>query len=291
MEKHGWRYDRAVHNYLYFRFYYPYVRIVYRAARFAATYFFWFKPLNPVIRMAFNRYHCKVLSGDNIRKILTLEEDMSVISESNKKIIPFKYAYKILFRGHDYIAVVDCPCKKTLKASPDTINSCICVGKGTAYFWVDHLAKKYNARRITQEEALDIIRRFRKMGYVTQAFFKVATGGSTGVICNCHPDTCVALKVNQLAEKFGSGLKMSVESGYAVSRDPSKCRKCGTCAETCHFSAVSMPGDVWNYDGKSCMGCELCVEHCPEGALALYRDQDKVYPLDIELARSGWLEK
>jgi hypothetical protein len=29
MAKHGWRYDRAIHNYIYFVFYYPYVAFVY----------------------------------------------------------------------------------------------------------------------------------------------------------------------------------------------------------------------------------------------------------------------
>ena len=27
MKKHGWRFDRAIHNYLYFAWYYPYVKV------------------------------------------------------------------------------------------------------------------------------------------------------------------------------------------------------------------------------------------------------------------------
>jgi len=30
------------------------------------------------------------------------------------------------------------------------------------------------------------------------------------------------------------------------------------------------------------MGCELCVEHCPECALALEIDPDKPLPLDLD---------
>jgi len=29
-KKHGWRLDRTLHNYIYYRFYYPYVKVLYR---------------------------------------------------------------------------------------------------------------------------------------------------------------------------------------------------------------------------------------------------------------------
>ncbi len=74
--------------------------------------------------MALARYHAKIISGERRRKrLLTLNEDISAISEKNKKIVPFKYAYKILFRNPEFIAVMDCPCKKTLNAPARTINS------------------------------------------------------------------------------------------------------------------------------------------------------------------------
>ncbi len=57
----------------------------------------------------------------------------------------------------------------------------ICVGEATARFWVERLERSTMPEDIG-EEALSIVRRFR--GWVTlHRFFKVATGGSTGVIC------------------------------------------------------------------------------------------------------------
>jgi len=38
MAKHGWRYDRATHNYLYFVFYYPYVATLYYLFKYLAKY-------------------------------------------------------------------------------------------------------------------------------------------------------------------------------------------------------------------------------------------------------------
>ena len=119
----------------------------------------------------------------------------------NKRIVPFKYAHKILFTDPEFIVVMDCPCKKALGDKEENINSCLFVGSGTGKFWLDR-CKKYHPRRVTQQEALDLIKTFRKKGYITQAFFKVATGGSTGVICNCHPDTCVALEATALTRKI-----------------------------------------------------------------------------------------
>lgn len=291
MAKHGWRYDRAIHNYLYFVFYYPYVRFVYYLFKYLSKYLSWCTPLKPIVRMALNRYHAKILSGSDVTKIVTLNENVSAISEKNKKIVPFKYAYKILFTNPQYIAVVDCPCKKTLNAPPDTINSCLCVGSGTAAFWVDSLSEKYNARKISQQEALDMIRHYRKLGYVNQAFFKVATGGSTGVICNCHPDTCVSLQATKFAKKFDKTFTQSADSGYSVKQDAAKCKKCGTCATVCHFDAITVvPEKSWSYKNENCTGCELCVEHCPDRILSLYQDPSKPVPLDIDLVKAEFVQ-
>ncbi len=283
--KHGWRLDRAAHNYLYFVYYYPYVRTLYRLFRFLAARFAWLGPLRPIIRMAFDRYHAKFLSGGDARKILTLNADLRVVGEANRDIVPYRYAHSVIFENPGYIAVMDCPCKKTLGAPADTLNSCICVGEATARFWVERLGAKYNARRISPEEALSIVDRFRRMGYVTQAFFKVATGGSTGVICNCHPDTCVSLKATGFARRFDPELSMAADAGYAVRRDALRCRRCGACAAACHFGAIRPAGIEWTLDRSRCTGCGLCVEHCPENALSLYIDPEKPLPLDVDLVR------
>jgi hypothetical protein len=49
MARHGWRIDRAVHNYVYYAFYHPYVRAVYHTFRFLERYFTWFTPLRPIV--------------------------------------------------------------------------------------------------------------------------------------------------------------------------------------------------------------------------------------------------
>ena len=83
-----------------------------------------------------------------------------------------------------------------------------------------------------------IVRRYRKKGHITQAFFKVATGGSTGVICNCCPDCCVSLKATAVARCLDPGLSMNAPAGYRVRYDAAWCTQCGKCTTVCHFEAV-----------------------------------------------------
>ncbi|MBN2160721.1 MAG: 4Fe-4S dicluster domain-containing protein [Spirochaetes bacterium] len=285
LKKHGWRLDRALHNYLYFAWYYPYVKFVSIVLK-PLWHLTWLKPLTYLGRFIFNRYHCKVLSAGDARKIFELHENIHLDSEENRKIIPFRYARTILFTDPEFIVVMDCPCKKTLGDKPENINSCIFVGSGTGAFWLDR-CKKYHPRRVTQQEALDLIRSFRAKGYITQAFFKVATGGSTGIICNCHPDTCVALRASALTRKIDRTLYMSEKSGYSLIRDRNKCKKCGACVEACHFGANTMGEEGPLHDGRRCQGCELCVEKCQNGALALRLDENaSILPLDMDYVRS-----
>ncbi len=277
--KHGWRVDRFIHNYFYFLFYYPYVKISSMIVR-SLKYLSWFKPLGFIGKMVFNRYHSKVLSRQDTVKIFTLHEDLRMISDENKRIIPFKYAHKIIFQQPDFIVVMDCPCKKSMNAPKEDLNSCLAVGKNIGSFWLEH-CQKYNPKKISQSEALAVIDHFRKKKHITQAFFKVATGGSTGVICNCHPDTCVSLQATKFAKRIDPSLTMTAHSGYTVIYDPHKCRGCGKCADQCSFNAVQFRNGNRHYVSSLCLGCGLCVDACAEQAISLVVDPEKSLPLDV----------
>lgn len=282
LAKHGWRIDRFLHNYIYFVYYYSYVKTV-RIGLEAVKRMTGFRPLAWIGRAVFDRYHGKVLSAEDTRKIFSLNEDIRLVSEQNKRAIPYKYATKIIFQEPEFIVVMDCPCKRAT-GSCEPLQSCIAVGKDLATFWLDH-CRKYHPRKITQTEALEIIRSFRETGHVTQAFFKVATGGSTGVICNCCPKCCVSLQATRISKRIDPNLSMTALSGYSVSLDPDKCTRCGECEKICPVQALSFQGEERFYDRKACLGCELCVERCPAGALRLYVDPEKPCPLDLDRMR------
>ncbi len=283
---HGKRVDRAVHNYIYFRYYAPYVKTMLVLIRFFVRYFRWMSPLRFTLHQAFQRYHAKVLSFGDVRKILTIDRDVTLGPDSGRSIIPYSRANSIILKEPGYIAVMDCPCK--LAREPNTcepVASCIAVGRTTAQFWLEH-GEKYHARRITQEEALSIITDFRRRGHVTTAFFKVATGGRTGVICNCCPRCCVSLEATRLARSVRGGgtLSMQAPSGYEIRHIPERCRLCGACGRICPFGAIKTEGGTWSRDSHLCMGCGLCEEHCDNGALEMHTDGAGLQPLDLDRA-------
>ncbi len=287
LKKHGWRIDRFIHHYVYFVFYQPYIRAALVCINFMDK-ISWFKPFNPLINAMYQRFHAKILIPEHTAKIFELNEDLSAVSSRNKRIIPFRYAYKILFHEPHNIAVMDCPCRKVLPPYED-VNCCIAVGKDVTAFWLEH-CEKYHARKITQAEALGIIEAQRKTGHVTQAFFKVATGGATGVICSCRPENCISFKATAATRKFNKNLSQSASSGYSVSINTKQCTACGECLEYCHSGALELKDDTLVYDTDLCFGCGLCVERCSRGALSLYPDSEKPLPLDVDMVRKEFTD-
>lgn len=283
--RHGWRIDRAVHNYLYFVFYSAYVKAALLLTGIVIKLFSRFEQTNYLTRFIFDRYHAKVLSREDVRKIVTLDEDIELGRDTS--IVPFKHANSIILKEPNHLAVMECPCKLTLEEPCQPVASCIAIGQPIVDFWLDHCGR-YNARRITPEEAMEIIDSLRRTGHINQAFFKVATGGGMGVLCNCCPNCCVSLRATALARrvKGGGGVSMYAPSGYTVGHDPGKCVLCGACAEACHFSAIRLTGDHRGYDGGACLGCGLCVEACEHGALELAFSGGPLLPLDMDMIRN-----
>src|SRR4030042_1949968 len=84
--------------------------------------------------------------------------------------------------------------------------------------------QKYHVRKVSQSEALTIIRDARARGCITAAWFKVATGGRTGVICSCCACCCGGMEGARSGQKFDETLSMMAPSGYSVVHASSRCR-------------------------------------------------------------------
>jgi Fe-S-cluster-containing hydrogenase component 2 len=48
------------------------------------------------------------------------------------------------------------------------------------------------------------------------------------------------------------------------------------------FAAISVDDGVTRIDASACMGCGVCVAHCPQEAIELVRDPAKGEPLEIQ---------
>lgn len=281
---HGWRLDRAVHNYVYFAYYHFYVFALIKSSRLLARI-----GLKRVLRCAmgflFERYHSKVLSADDVRKIITLKEDVVFGPDQSKRIIPFDHANEVILREPEFIAVMDCPCRLARGKPCQALSVCMAVGRIYAEFWLEH-CEKYHVRKITQAEALAIIKDARERGCITTAWFKVATGGTTGVICSCCSCCCGAIEGMHLGQTLGKNLSNIVPSGYSVVLDSDRCNSCRQCGDVCMFKAITFgQDDSPVVDSAACMGCGLCTDTCQQQALRLVRDEMKGEPLDIDELR------
>lgn len=283
---HGWRVDRAIHNYINFLFYDLYVKSALYLTKGVVALFSRLEATKYVPKFIFDRYHAKVLSRGDLKKILDLEGTVMLGPDTTGRIIPYKNANKIVLREPAYLAVMDCPCKLGLDDPCQPVASCIAVGRPLVDFWMEHCSK-YHVRRITKEEALAVIEEHRRKGHINQAFFKVATGGSMGVICSCCSRCCVSMRATALTRRIKGAENVSqyAPSGYTVKHDPEKCVLCGTCARFCNFGAVEVREDERIYDPGRCYGCELCVENCPQGALSLVLEEGGLLPLDLDLVK------
>jgi ferredoxin len=281
---HGWRHPlNFLHGYFYFTRYDLYVKGL---LRFARRYIRFFPRGRALFEYFFKRYHYKVVTHEQMGKLLTLEEDVEVDPETSARIIPFEKFNRILLKQPRHIAVMDCPCRlEKGEKGCRPLNVCFAVGEPVVSFWLEHCADKYHARRISSEEALDILRRERERGHVATAWFKDATGGHTGVFCNCCKCCCGGLEAVRLADmlQVEDPPVMAAPSGYSARVNRSLCNGCGACVEVCPFDAVSLDGEdksVLIY--KKCMGCGACVDKCPQGARSLVRDPRKGVPLDVD---------
>jgi len=282
---HSWRIDRAIHNYIYFAYYRTYVSLFLKAGRFLASRFLWLRVLGNAFRFVFDRYHAKVLTKNDARKIVTLNQDLIIGPDKSKRVIPFPHANKIILKEPEFIAVMDCPCRLIREKPCQPVNVCIAVGRTTAEFWLEH-CQKYHVRKISQDEALKIITDARERGCITTAWFKVATGARTGVICSCCRCCCGGIEAMHIAQKFDKSLSMTAPSGYSVEHDPQKCKTCRKCSNVCIFNAITFTADSKRiYDKAVCMGCGLCVEKCEQKALSLVRDTSKGDPLDLDFVK------
>ncbi len=225
-----------------------------------------------------NVYHAKVLRLEDAEQFFTLEGDLD-LGDLPKSIMPYEQARRILFENPENIAVIDCVCR-TLRGEKGCCPRDVCILIGDPWVdWVTSRVPEMHPRRITQAEALEILRAAHERGDVHAGFFKDAAAGRMYHICNCCSCCCTAL----VAQNYINA-PMFAGSGYLAQIDTEKCEKCGACVTSCNFLAISQTDDgEVHVDESLCKGCEACAGKCPSGAITFkLLDGDTLRPLDLK---------
>jgi Pyruvate/2-oxoacid:ferredoxin oxidoreductase delta subunit len=216
-------------------------------------------------------YHGKAVPLETARRLVSVDEDIRI--PDLEQVIPYKRARSIILQNPDHIVVLDCPCRS---AKPDPclpLDVCLIVGEPFASFVHEHHPDR--SRRITQEQAVAILKAEDERGHVHHAFFKDAMLDRFYAICNCCECCCGAMQAQR------NGIPMLASSGYISRVDTDLCMGCGDCNPYCQFHALEVVDGMNHVIYENCMGCGVCINKCEHDALSLIRDETKGLPLEI----------
>jgi len=217
-------------------------------------------------------YHGKVVPLEAATQLVSVREDIEI--RDLEHIIPYEKARDIVLRNPDHIIALECPCRTSQVEPCLPLDVCLVVGEPFASMVAEHHPDR--SRRISSQEAADILKAEQERGHVSHAYFKDAMLGRFYAICNCCACCCKAMQINR------GGDPMICSSGYIAVIDEDLCISCGNCEEYCQFDAVTMSNGFAEVDYEDCMGCGVCVAHCDEEAARLELDPAKGEPLIIQ---------
>ena len=213
-------------------------------------------------------------------KVIPVGKTLSVAEEY---VVPSQTVEEIINKFDD-IAVGYCFCRqrRSLLGDPcstgaPTLN-CFTFGKSAR-----HTAAQGFAKKVSKQEALEIMQTAEKAGLIHKAFHPGSRESSPETsICNCCKDCCDTL------ELWRNGTLPLINSTFYLSViDPHACTGCGICVERCPTDAISLNEAEWaQRDESACLGCGVCSRFCPEEAIALKEGLRKVFIMPPRLRKT-----
>ena len=131
------------------------------------------------------------------------------------------------------------------------------------------------ARPVTQEEAMDTLRRAAEAGLVHSV-----SNNQEGLwyVCNCCTCACGVLRA---MTELGMS-NVIARSSFVNQVDEDLCIACGVCVDLCQFDAIVVDG-VAQIDEVRCVGCGVCTLACPQEAMTLVaRPEGEVLPPPLD---------
>ena len=148
-----------------------------------------------------------------------------------------------LKKYEDHLGVGYCSCRNAMRLQGQGCGElqdemCIAVGQ-----FCDYCLETGKGRKITYEEAMEILQKAEDRGYVHQ-ITNIDGENKIFGICNCAVGVCNALRTSQLFNTPNLSA-----SAYVAESDPEKCVACGKCVETCPAGAVRLGQKLCTKEG------------------------------------------
>ena len=225
-------------------------------------------------------YFGKVVKCDDAAGIITINRDLEL--RNLETVLPHKAARDIILKNPQNIVVYECACRAQQKNPCLPTDVCLIIGEP----FVDLIRTTHplRSRRITMDEALEILQQEDDRGHLHTAWFKTAMLNRFYAICNCCKCCCLGMKYT-----FEYKTRTLLPSGYRAMIDD-ECLGCGTCATYCQFEAITLVSRPENgraaktavIDPEKCYGCGVCESKCQNGNISLVLDETRGVPLNIE---------
>ncbi len=217
-------------------------------------------------------YHGKVLTHDHAKAIITLNTPIQL--RDLEQIIPYPLARYLVLDGPPAVVAYECACRHARVEPCRPTQVCMVIGQPGVDFVLEHNPR--SSRRLTQAEALELLRAEHERGHLHSAWFKDVMQNRFYAICNCCKCCCGGIEAMVKHQ-----IPMVTSSGVVAAVDESLCNLCGACVDACPFEAFAATDSRLERNWDPCMGCGVCVDQCPVGALSLARDERKGIPLDV----------
>ena len=197
----------------------------------------------------------KLLEGSNMpsfMRIVPINETL----EPKSQVLVYEDVARLIEQA-DPIAVVDCPCRKSVRKCDAPVEACVQLNRGAEY-----AIKRGTGRKLSREEAMEIIKKTEEAGLI----HVVENKGYGNVICNCCSCCC---EMFRLMRTSGQKWIMSPSRFLATVNDD-ECTACGSCVDICPVDAISLnDADIAEVNEEECIGCGLCANECPADAIVL----------------------
>jgi len=181
-----------------------------------------------------------------------------------------------IIKGTEKIAVAHCPCRMSARILGRTD----CRHSLEVCLKYDELAEfvisRGLAREISKDEARHILAEAEKEGLVHMVDNAL---GQVKHTCNCCGCYCWNVGIIK-RRKVPRDVLMAVY--FIRETDLGQCIGCGVCAEICPVGAVTIEDDQAQVDPDWCIGCGVCAGVCPSEAISIKRRVEETAPAGFQ---------